>query len=194
MPDFAKNQADVKLNVAMLKREKHLIDKEEKEHAERMAQMEMGLKDASEFYRWQREMEQKDDIEKIEHVQKKKIEMELAREQAIMAKEKSVQDNHKFAAKVKKEVDQLLNERERTNEQDLKDNKETIQIIHHQHEKAAQAVVDKHQENRHIRDVIAKDMEDAAKRLKDEQAAEHAKKEELIRQIRELEKIPIQRY
>lgn len=36
-------------------------------------------------------------------------------------------------------------------------------------------------------------MEDAAKRLKDEQAAEQAKKEELIRQIREIEKIPIQR-
>jgi hypothetical protein len=47
--------------------------------------MEMGLKDASEFYRWQREMEQKDDIEKIEYVQKKKIEMELSREQAILA-------------------------------------------------------------------------------------------------------------
>lgn len=57
MPDFSKNQADVKLNVAMLKREKHLIDKEEKDRAELLAQMEMGLKDSSEFYRWQREME-----------------------------------------------------------------------------------------------------------------------------------------
>jgi hypothetical protein len=36
-------------------------------------------------------------------------------------------------------------------------------------------------------------MEDAAKRLKDENDADHARKEELIRQIRELEKIPIQR-
>lgn len=36
-------------------------------------------------------------------------------------------------------------------------------------------------------------MEDAAKRLADERAAEQAKKEELIRQLRELEKIPIQR-
>jgi len=42
----------VKLNVAMLKREKHLIDKEERAHAEKLAQMEMGLKDASEFIRW----------------------------------------------------------------------------------------------------------------------------------------------
>ena len=68
MPDFNKNQADVKLNLAALKREKALIEKEERENAERLAQMEMGLKDASEFIRWQREMEQKDDIEKIEHV------------------------------------------------------------------------------------------------------------------------------
>lgn len=57
MPDFTLNQADVKLNVAALKREKHLIDKEEKQNADLLAQMEMGLKDASEFYRWQREME-----------------------------------------------------------------------------------------------------------------------------------------
>jgi len=47
--------------------------------------MEMGLKDASEFYRWQREMEQKDDIEHTEHVIKKKIEMELCRDAAIKA-------------------------------------------------------------------------------------------------------------
>jgi hypothetical protein len=37
MPDFSKNQADVKLTVAALKREKHLIDKEERGNAERLA-------------------------------------------------------------------------------------------------------------------------------------------------------------
>jgi hypothetical protein len=47
--------------------------------------MVMGLKDATEFNRWKREMDQKDDIERIEHIQKKKIEMELAREEAILA-------------------------------------------------------------------------------------------------------------
>ena len=58
----------MKITAAALKREKHLIDKEEAETAERMAQMAMGLKDASAFIRCQREMEQKDDIEHIEHV------------------------------------------------------------------------------------------------------------------------------
>ena len=126
MPNFEKNQADVKLNLAALKREKHLIDKEERENAEKLAQMEMGLKDASEFTRLQREMEQKDDIEKIEHVQKKKIEMELSREQAIIAQQQKVVENHHLAVKVKKEVHKLLGEREVALEEDLNANKAVI--------------------------------------------------------------------
>jgi len=85
MPDFNKKNANVKLNVAALKREKHLLDKQSVEEARQVAEMAMGLKDASEFTRWQREMEQKDGIERIEHIQKKKIEMELCREEAIAA-------------------------------------------------------------------------------------------------------------
>ena len=140
MPNFEKNQADVKLNLAALKREKHLIDKEERENAEKLAQMEMGLKDASEFTRWQREMEQKDDIEKIEHVQKKKIEMELSREQAIIAQQQKVVENHHLAVKVKKEVHKLLGEREVALEEDLNANKAVIKQIQDNAHKVEEAV------------------------------------------------------
>ena len=85
MPNFEQHQAEVKLNIAMLKREKHLIDKEESQEAEHLRQMEMGLKDPSEFNRWQREMDRKDDIEKMEQLHKQKIQMEMARDQAIYA-------------------------------------------------------------------------------------------------------------
>ena len=51
----------------------------------------------------------------------------------------------------------------------------------------------KKQANRAVRDEVARDLEEANKRRQDELAFEQAKKEELIRQIRELEKIPIQR-
>lgn len=56
MPDFNKKNANVKLNVAALKREKHLLDKQSVEEARQVAEMAMGLKDASEFQRWQSEM------------------------------------------------------------------------------------------------------------------------------------------
>lgn len=68
MPDFEKKDANVKLNAAALKREKHLIDKEEKELEQKVKEMAMGLKDAGEFNRWRSEMEQKDDIERMEHI------------------------------------------------------------------------------------------------------------------------------
>ena len=65
MPDFQKKEAAVKLNVAALKREKYLIDREDVEEQKKIDEMAMGLKDASDFNRWKREMDQKDDIERI---------------------------------------------------------------------------------------------------------------------------------
>jgi hypothetical protein len=87
MPNFEAKEANVKLNVAAMKREKALIDREEEEMEKRVREMAMGLKDASEFNRWKTEMNEKDEIERLEHIQRKKIEMELAREQAILARE-----------------------------------------------------------------------------------------------------------
>ena len=155
--------------------------------------MEMGLKDASEFIRWQREMEQKEDIEKIEYVLKKKIEMEMSRQQAIAAKEKKYEENHDLVTEMKKDLDVQLEKREQDLHEALLQRKDVIKMVHVQHEHAAQAKIDKQAANREIRDQISKELEEAAKRLADEKAAEQAKKEELIRQLRELEKIPIQR-
>lgn len=126
MPSYSSQRADVKLNVAALKREKHLIDKEIVEEEDKLAKMAMGLKDASEFTRWQREMIQKDNIEKIEHVQKKKIEMEMSRDAAIQAQENQKKENHLFATRIKKEVHTLLQEREKAQIKKIEDNKAVI--------------------------------------------------------------------
>ena len=55
-PDVSKKAAPVKFNVAALKREKYLIDREGVEEMKRLEEMAMGLKDASEFNRWKAEM------------------------------------------------------------------------------------------------------------------------------------------
>lgn len=51
------------------------------------------MRDASEFDRWKREMDEKEEIEHLEHIQKKKIEMELAREAAMEAQKQKERDN-----------------------------------------------------------------------------------------------------
>lgn len=49
------------------------------------------------------------------------------------------------------------------------------------------------QENRELRNQINKEISEALKRKREEEEHEHRKRQELIRQIRELEKIPIVR-
>ncbi len=90
----------------------------------------MGLKDATEFNRWKREMDQKDDIERIEHIQKKKIEMELAREEAILAQERKEQENHALVIKMKKESEKRGEEREKNLQEDYDKRKALIEEVH----------------------------------------------------------------
>jgi len=59
--------------------------------------------------------------------------MEMSREQAILAQEQNKEVNRQLAAEVKKEVDELLNQREAQQNEILQDNKEVIAQIHTQH-------------------------------------------------------------
>ena len=101
----------------------------------------MGLKDASDFNRWKREMDQKDDIERIEHIQKKKIEMELAREAAIIAQENKEQDNHNLVVKMKIESEKRGEEREKNLHEDFMKRKDLIEEVHSGKDKAREAMV-----------------------------------------------------
>ena len=55
--------------------------------------------------------------------------MELTREQAILAKEKNVNENHQLAVKVKKEINVLLEELERNIADKISENKKVIEEI-----------------------------------------------------------------
>lgn len=193
MPDFEKKQAAVKLNVAALKREGNLIARQEREEEQYIAEMAMGLKDSSEFYRWKREMDRKDDVERLEHIQKKKIEMEMSREEAILAAKRQEQANARLVLDMRKEAASRDGERMKNKVEDKAQRKEIIEKIHAQAGNAMQEMEAKKQDNKAIRDEVKREMDEALKRRRDEEAHELAKREELIRQIRELEKIPIQR-
>ena len=71
--------------------------------------------------------------------------------------------------------------------------KDMIAQVHSNKEAAAEQVILKKQQNKDIRDEVHKDLQEGLKKRADEEAAQLAKRMELIRQIRELEKIPIQR-
>ena len=72
MPDFEKKQAQVKLTTAAILRDGHLLKKEEEVQAKILNDLEWNQRDDAEFNRWKAEMGEKDEIERIEHMQKSK--------------------------------------------------------------------------------------------------------------------------
>jgi len=84
-------------------------------------------------------------------------------------------------------------EREKNLKEDFDKKIVVVEQVHSQKDKAAEAVTKMKAENRDLRDQINKEINDALKRKRDEEEYEHQRKQELIRQIRELEKIPIVR-
>jgi len=73
-------EAPVKLTAAAVKREALALKKAEELEEKRLKDLEWNQRDETEFVTWKAEMDQKENIERLEHIQRKKIEMELSRE------------------------------------------------------------------------------------------------------------------
>jgi len=85
----------------------------------------MSLKDESKFIRWQRQMEQKDDLEKIEHFLKSKSIWNYLVSKPL-SPDKTKREKSLASRQSKKEIDKLLGEREFALTEDLKANKAVI--------------------------------------------------------------------
>lgn len=97
------------------------------------------------------------------------------------------------AKKMKIESHTRLDEREKNLKEEFDKKVVTVEQVHSQKDKAAEAQEQIIQEKREQRNQIHKEITDALKRKKEEEEIEHARRQELIKQIRELEKIPIVR-
>lgn len=91
---------------------------------------EMNLRDEKDFERWKAEMRERDEIERLEHITKKKIEMEMAREEAIIAQEKQAKKNQKLVKKMKIESDKRAEEREKVLAEDKEKRAQVVDAVH----------------------------------------------------------------
>ena len=95
--------------------------------------------------------------------------------------------------KMKVESNVRLDERAENAQEEFDKKVVTVGQVHSQALKANEAAEQMRAENRELRNQISKEIAEALKRKRDEEEFEHRRKQELIRQIRELEKIPIVR-
>ena len=191
--DFSKYEADVKYNEAAIIREEYLIDKKNKEEEAALNKILIEKKDSKEFERWQSEMKIKDDIIKMQEIEKRKLELELNREVALTYMQRRIQKNQLKAAEHKKQ--EIINMKKKAEEkaEDIKQKKQVIKEIKKEQENVAKQKIQKKKENQELYKNRKKEFNELNLIAKEERKIYLERRDDLIRQIRELEKLPIKR-
>ena len=84
-------------------------------------------------------MDQKEEILRLEHIQRMKIEMELSREQAILAQQQKEHENKVNAKQMKIESNTRLDEREKNLKEEFHKREKIVEQVHSQKDKAFEA-------------------------------------------------------
>ena len=191
--DFSKCEADVKYNEAAIIREEYLIDKKNKEDEAALNKILVEKKDSKEFERWQSEMKIKDDIIKMQEIEKRKLELELNREVASTYMQRRIQKNQIKAAEHKKQ--EIINMKKRAEEkaEDIRLKKEVIKEIQKEKENVFKQKIQKKKENQELYKNRKKEFNELNLISQEEKKIYLQRRDDLIRQIRELEKLPIKR-
>ena len=75
VPDFERMDAPVKLNVASILREDAVYKKKQEKEKKLIEAYESELRDSTAFYKWQKGMRDQDERERIEAVERRRVEM-----------------------------------------------------------------------------------------------------------------------
>jgi hypothetical protein len=168
VPDFDKKEAKVKLNAAAILREDALYKKQQEKDFNLLKNYEVELRDATEYYGWQREMKHRDHEVKLQQVVMRR---ELSRQSAIDAKdavERQKEHNRRVADMLREQAEAILRQKEMQEEvQRLENQGQVAEII------AVREVAPKI-----AREKVEAERFDAGKRLREELEEQRRRKEE----------------
>ena len=191
LPDFTKKNADVKYNEAAIIREEFLIDKNKKEIEKEMNRRLIEKTDDKEFNRWVSEMKIKEDIENLEKIQKRKFALEMTRETTLTCKEKYQRINQLKNLEHKKELAENAIKKERKKQKELIKNKNLIIEINKGLDNIVHNKIKRTNENKELFKNIKNNINELTSKAITEKKLELERRDEIVRQIRELEKLPM---
>ena len=133
-------------------------------------------------------MEIKDDIIKMKEIEKRKLKLELNREVASTYMQRRIQKNQLKASEDKKQ--ELINMKKKVEEkaQDIKNKKEVIKEIHKGIENVAKQKIQRTKDNQELYKNRKKKFNELNLIAQEEKKIYLDRRDDLIRQIRELEK------
>ena len=193
MKDFDKYKADVKYNEAAILKEEYLLDKKNKEEENELNRILIEKKDRKEFDRWVNEMKIKDDIERLEKIDKRKIELMLNREISSNYYNIKKNKNNKIYTE-QKNIEKMNSEKIKEDKEDeIKDKKNVVEKIKKEEMDAILKKIKLIQKNKNIYRNRKKELEELNLINSEEIKMNINKRNDMISQIRTLERIPKKR-
>ena len=193
MKDFNKFKADVKYNEAAILKEEYLIDKRNKEEEKELNKILIEKKDSKEFDRWVTEMNIKDDIERLEKIDKRKMELMLNRE--ISSNYYNLRKNRNAEKYTEQKMIGKMNMKKinEEKEEDIKDKKNVVEKIKKEEENVILKKIKMIQDNKNIYQKRKREFNELNILYSEELKTQKEKRDNLVNQIRTLEKIPKKR-
>lgn len=186
--------ATVRHNTASVLREDALLKQKQAKEYQILKRYQEDLHDASQFYSWQEKMKEQDQSEEEARVRQRAIEMQLSRESAMEAYESSVRRKHIMAEHQREELQHGLQMKEIEKELELGEKKVLVDETKEDRGKAREKEQEILKERVNNADNMRKEKEVEFERKKKEDEQEMERKRDLIRQIRALEKVPVEKY
>ena len=160
------SEDDVKMGTkSSLLREATIYRKKQEEEEKAQMNLEINGRDASDFHLWQQEMKEKDKQEKSLLIEKRKLEMQLAREYAIDAKEQSERENKRAVAKMKKEREEIENYKHRQKQEEEETKREIVVEFQQIRERVRDAMAEYAAKNKEKAAEVIREKEELQQRL-----------------------------
>eukprot|EP01052_Picozoa_sp_SAG31_P038661 SAG31_NODE_5210_length_2674_cov_1.231845_1_plen_790_part_10 len=185
--------APIKLNTAAILREDNVYRKKQAQEAAMIKRYESELRDGSEFEDWKRRMEEADEEERIKEVNRRRIEMALSQEQAIEARKRKVRENRVAAKMQQAELAVVSEKSEAEHMEEYLQKKLLVDDVIES--RAAVPEARQHMLNAAAKraQAIRQETEQIELEREKQMAQDLDMKRDLIRQIKALENVPIER-
>ncbi|CAE8638882.1 unnamed protein product [Polarella glacialis] len=186
--------AVVRQTAASILREDALLKKKQANEYQILKRYEEDLHDASEYHRWQEQMKEKDHTDEEKRVQQRIVEMQLARQDAIEAQEGVQRRKHIVAEHQRGELQVDLQMKAKEYEVALEAKQQLVAETSAERENARSAEQKVLEERAAAAEQMRKEKEAEFEKKRKEDEQELERRKDLIRQIRALEKAPVERY
>ncbi|XP_029981893.1 cilia- and flagella-associated protein 99 [Sphaeramia orbicularis] len=180
----------VKLNSAAILRQGAIFDRQVEEELQRVECLVQGAQEPSSFLQWQKEMREKDKLEELAKIERRRLEGRISYEEAAMARTRIMECNQKAAKLKKEETAEIMR---RYAEKRLKEEKEMRDLVQqvaegHKNSKFAKEKIQALK--RSIVKEVSEQSQELLRQALEEAQAELSRRFEIIREIHALESVP----